>query len=241
MITIRIAELNIGIDNKYKYIEHFASGYLTDAEPEFIVRAEDEEIEAEKNVLDIEFSPGYLESIVVYRKIAERLPAYDAFVFHGAVLNMDGAAYVFTAKSGVGKTTHTRLWLKNFGDRVHYLNGDKPIIRFFDGVPYACGTPWQGKENYGTNEIAPLRAIAFVRRGEKNSAALVPPDRITTDLITQMYLPRRDGATLARTMKMANKLVGSLRLVELKVNMQDSAALVAFTVLSGEKDSLFEE
>ena len=241
MITIRIAELNIGIDNKYKYIEHFASDYLTDAEPEFVVRAEDEEIEKEKSILDVEFSPGYLESIVVYRKIAEVLPSYDAFVFHGAVLNMDGAAYVFTAKSGVGKTTHTRLWLKNFGDRVHYLNGDKPIIRFFDGVPYACGTPWQGKENYGTNELAPLRAIAFVRRGEKNSATLVTPDKVTTDLITQMYLPRRDAATLVSTMKMANRLVGSLRLVELKVNMQDTAASIAHRVLSGEVDSLCEE
>ena len=241
MITIRIAELNIGIDNKFKYIEHFAADYLTDAEPDFTVRAEDWEIEKERNTVDVEFSPGYLESIVVYRKIAEKLPAYDAFVFHGAVLNMDGNAYVFTAKSGVGKTTHTRLWQKNFTDRVHYLNGDKPIIRFFDGVPYACGTPWQGKENYGTNEIAPIRAIAFLRRGEKNSASVVPPNSITTDLITQMYLPRGEGSSLLQTMKMADRLVRSTRLVELNVNMQDSAALVAYAVLSGEKESIYEE
>lgn len=240
MITIRIAELNIGIDNKYKYIEHFAADYLTEAEPEFTVRAEDEEIEQERKKSDIEFSKGYLESIVVYRKIAEILPSYDAFVFHGAVLNFDGEAYAFTAKSGVGKTTHTRLWLKNFGQRVHYLNGDKPIIRFFDGVPYACGTPWQGKENYGVNEITRLSAIAFVRRGEKNSATLVNSDRITADLITQMYLPRSQGASIIMTMKMADRLVRSVRLVELKVNIEDTAALVAHKVLSGECDTFSE-
>ncbi len=240
MITIKIAGLNVGIENKHRYIERLAEDYITDASPDFIVSAEDSEIAAERECVEVAFSDGYLESIVVYRKIAERLPSYDAFVFHGAVLNLDGVAYAFTAKSGVGKTTHTRLWLKHFGDRVHYLNGDKPIIRFIDGKPYACGTPWQGKENYGVNEMAPLVGIAFLRRGEKNRAALVPSSEVITDLVTQMYMPRNTAQAMLSTMRMADRVISSVRLVELYCNMDDTAAIISHSVLSGKADEASE-
>ena len=137
MITIKVAGLAIGIDNRFEYITRLAADYLTDEPPLFTVRATEEDIAEEARMTDVRFPDGYLESIVSYRKIAEILPTYDAFVFHGAVLNYGGHALAFTAKSGTGKTTHTRLWLSEFGDKVHYLNGDKPIIRFIDGVPYA--------------------------------------------------------------------------------------------------------
>lgn len=231
MIRIKIAGLSVGIDNRYDYIERLAKDYLTDEPPVFTVRATDEQIRKEGECTEYDFSDGYLESIVVYRNIAERLPFYDAFVIHGAVLNLDGEAYAFTAKSGVGKTTHTRLWLDRFGKRVHYLNGDKPIIRFFDGVPYACGTPWKGKEGYGVNERAPLRAIAFLGRGAENTASEVPPDSVVTRLVTQMYLPKADARATVATMRLADRLVGCVRLVELKCNMDPSAAEVSYMAM----------
>ncbi len=236
MITIRIAELNIGVDNRFDYIEKRARDYLTDEPPLFTVSASDEELLCEKNATEIEYPDGYLEYIVVYRKIADRLPEFDGFVFHGAVLNLDGRAYAFTARSGVGKTTHTRLWLSEFGERVHYLNGDKPIIRFIDGIPYACGTPWQGKEGYGTNEKAPLSGIAFLARGTENTAQPVPPSEVVTRLITQIYIPRGSASALSLTMRLANRLIGSVRLVDLKCNMDPEAAHVSYAALSGENN-----
>ncbi len=235
MITIKIAGLAIGINNKYGFIEKLAADYLTDEPPVFTVEATEEQIRAEAGVLDIKFPDGYLESIVVYRNIAELLPSYDAFVFHGAILNYEGEAYAFTAKSGVGKTTHTRLWLQEFGDKVHYLNGDKPIIRFIDGVPYACGTPWRGKEGYGVNEIAPLRAIAFLERGVQNSAAPIPAESVVTRLVTQMYMPRGNASGAILSMRLADRITKTVRLVGLKCNMDPSAAHVSLGAMKGEK------
>lgn len=236
MFNIKIAGLTVGIDNRFEHVVRLARDYMTDGIPDFTVRASEEEILKEGQSSDTQFSDGYLESIVVYRKIAEKLPEYDGFVFHGAVLNLDGEAYAFTARSGVGKTTHTRLWMERFGERVHYLNGDKPIIRFIDGVPYACGTPWRGKENYGVNERAPLRGIAFLSRGEENSAEAVPADAVVMRLMSQIYLPRASG-TLIKTMKLADRLIKSVELVDLKCNMNISAADVAYSALCGKMDS----
>lgn len=234
MIKIKIAGLVVGINNKYGYIERLAADYLTDEAPDFTVEATEEQICEEGGILDVKFSDGYLESIVVYRNIAEILPSYDAFVFHGAILNYEGAAYAFTAKSGVGKTTHTRLWLSEFGERVHYLNGDKPIIRFIDGVPYACGTPWRGKEGYGVNEMAPLRAIAFLERGTENFATEIPAESVVTRLVTQMYMPRSNRMGAILSMRLADRITKTVRLTLLKCNMDPSAAHVSLAAMKGE-------
>lgn len=226
MITIKIAQIPIGIDNKYDYIESLAAEYLTDEEPLFTVSSTEAELDVERTMTDVEFSNGYLESIVSYRKIAEILPKYDAFVFHGAILNYDGNAYAFTARSGVGKTTHTKLWLSEFPDKAHYLNGDKPVIRIIDGVPYASGTPWRGKENFGVNEIAPLKGIALLSRGETNTAEPIEPTMGVLRLVSQMYLPS-DRDAVQMTMRLANRVINSVKFIELKCNMDPEAAHVA--------------
>lgn len=226
MIKIKLAGIVIAVDNKYDYIEKLARDYITDGEPELSVFATDEEIEEEGRAEAGAFPNGYLESIVIYRKIAERLPEYDAFVFHSAVLSYKGGAYAFTARSGVGKTTHTRLWLSEFAPDVHYLNGDKPIVRFIDGVPMVFGTPYRGKEGYGVNEKGELKAIAFVERALENSASIVSPNDISSRLVTQVYMPREPMNAL-RTLRLADRLSRSVRLVEIRVNKDPSAAHVA--------------
>lgn len=226
MIVIKLADLPIGINNRYGYIESYAKDFITDEKPIFTVEADDKDLEREASASEVTHSLGYLESIVVYRKIAERLPEYDAVVFHGAVLATGGMAYAFTARSGVGKTTHTRLWITALGTDVHYLNGDKPILRLIDGVPYAFGTPWRGKENYGVNESLPLSAIALLERGEKNSAKEIPSKDGAMGLMSQIYIPKNPSA-VALTMRVADGISRSVRFVKLKCNMEPEAAIVA--------------
>ena len=234
MITVNFADIPVGLDNKHGYTAALCADYLSDRSPLFTVCATEEEIAREREVNEIKTSDAYLESIVLYRKVAERLPEYDAVVFHGAVLNFEGRAYLFTARSGVGKTTHTRLWLRRFGDRVHYLNGDKPIIRFVDGIPYAYGTPYKGKEGYGVNERAPLRGIVFVERGEHNESFTVAPEDAVMKLVTQLYLPKRGSGAL-RALSIADRLIRGVRLVGLRCNMDVEAAEVAYRALTDEQ------
>jgi hypothetical protein len=158
VIDIRIGDIPIGIENRFPLIAAMCRDYLSDGtDRAFSVSVTDEDLADEAEMADAEYSDAYLESIAAYRKIAERIPSYNAFVFHGAVIAYKGNAYAVTARSGVGKTTHLRLWGEAFGKNVHVLNGDKPILRVINGTVYAAGTPWRGKENYGVNEMLPLR------------------------------------------------------------------------------------
>ena len=228
MLVIKIADIAIGLDNRYEFIEKFAADYLSDEQPEFTVCATDEDIEAERKIAEASYPSDYLESIVMYRKIAEKLSEYEALVFHGAVIELDGKAYAITAHSGVGKTTHVRLWLREFGDRVRILNGDKPILRVIDGKIYACGTPWRGKEHYGVNAMRELAGIAFLDRGLENRAYRIDSKGITLKFMNQIYLGKKDALMISRTMRLADKILKCVPLYQLECNMDPEAAHVAY-------------
>ena len=232
MITIKIAGLAIGIDNRFSDVERMTQEYTTADKPLFSVTVSDEDIKKEREESQTDFNDGYYEFTVAYRKIAERLSEYDAFLFHGSVIDLAGNAYVITAPSGTGKTTHTRLWLEEFSGEASILNGDKPIIRIIDGIPYACGTPWQGKERYGKNEIRPLRGFAFLTRGAENRATPIEPSEAVTAFMTQIYLPKQSQMGLIKTMRLADTVIRGVKLVSLECNMDPEAAHICRAALT---------
>lgn len=226
MINIKIAGLTVEIDNKYPNIEYSAVDYLTDGKADFSVSASKEDLEAERALAEEDFPDAYCESIALYRQIAEKIPEYDGFLFHGSVIDFKNKAYVITAHSGVGKTTHTGLWLSEFGDEVSVINGDKPIIRFIDGIPYACGTPWMGKEGYGKNDMKELGGFVFLSRGEKNKAMEISEADAVMRFMSQLYLPKKSKMNLLKTMQLADKVIKSAKLIHLECNTDKEAAHV---------------
>lgn len=104
-----------------------------------------------------QFSDAYLETLAVYRKIADILLSCDTLLFHGSVVAVDREGYLFTAKSGTGKSTHTRLWREYFGERAIMVNDDKPLLHITDSGVTAYGTPWDGKHRLSKNIEVPLK------------------------------------------------------------------------------------
>lgn len=87
---------------------------------------------------------------------------------HASVTVNDGLAYLFLAKSGTGKSTHSRMWLENIPGS-YLLNDDNPVVRTYDdGRVLAYGTPWSGKTPCYKNEVVPVGAFVKIRRSEEN-------------------------------------------------------------------------
>ena len=236
MITIRIAELNIGIKYRYEFTRSYVKEYITDAEPDFIVEATDEDLAAERKLAEEPTENEYLEYVAIYRKIADKLTEYGGAVFHGAVIEYGGKAYMITARSGVGKTTHVRLWLARFGDKVSILNGDKPVIRDIDGKIYVSGTPWNGKEGYGKRGTLLLSGIAFLERGEENSYKVLTANESLVRFMGQIYMNNENPTVLIKTLRLADKVLSEVPLYEFRCNMDISAAdMAAGAFLSNEK------
>ena len=91
---------------------------------------------------------------------------------HASVTVKDGRGFLFLGKSGTGKSTHSRLWLKNVpGSRL--LNDDNPVIRLVDGIPRVFGTPWSGKTHCYINEDYPVGAFVRINRAPHNAIRMM--------------------------------------------------------------------
>ena len=232
MFVIELAENRIRIDNQYPFVERQCRelGYTAAGEEaDFEVRVTDEEIAGEQKLGD--HTPGYCESICIYRRICEKMPEYGVFILHSAVVEVEGRAYAFAAKSGVGKSTHLSLWLKNIpGARV--LNGDKPLYRLeSDGSLTVFGTPWQGKENWGYNGKAKLAAICFLERGTVNKIRKATEDEVISRVIHQLLL-RGERQTVDRQLILLDALIHAVPYYILQCNISDEAAILCYQTLS---------
>ncbi len=178
-----------------------------------------------------QFSDGYLEALAVCRKIAERMPEYDTVLFHGSCVAVDGAGYLFAAKSGTGKSTHTRLWRELLGDRAVMVNDDKPLIRVGgDGTATAFGTPWNGKHRLGADVAVPLKGLCILERASENVIRPVSKAEAYPMLLQQVYRPL-DGGAMKKTLNLIDALAGAVRLWRLDCNMEPEAARVAYDAM----------
>ena len=172
MITLALAGVKVGIDNQYD-IEERLRDWIVPGPPDFTVRAGAEELLREDAGRGLR--PDYLEFICVYRHIAERLPEYGAFVFHGAAIVMEELAYLFTAPSGTGKTTHAQLWRYGFEGRAWFLNGDKPFSGRPGRASRSAAPPGGGRRATASTRSGPSRASACCGGGRKTASPR--PDR----------------------------------------------------------------
>ena len=173
------------------------------------------------------YSDGYLETLAAYRKIAERMPEYDTVLFHGSAIAVDGQAYLFTARSGTGKSTHARLWRELLGDRAIMVNDDKPLIRISDTGTIIYGTPWDGKHHLSNNIAVSLKAICILERAKENAILPVTREEALPMLIQQTYRPA-DPLTLAETLTLIDRLGMEVKLYRLRCNMDISAAKLSY-------------
>ncbi len=94
---------------------------------------------------------------------------HDGFVFHSSTIKYKDKGILFSAHSGTGKSTHTRLWLEYYPEEASMINDDSPLIKLVDGKPFVFGTPWSGKTDINDNVSAALSTIVFLRRAPISS------------------------------------------------------------------------
>lgn len=172
-------------------------------------------------------SKGIIESLAIYRKLCEKILDRNCVLFHCSAVAVDGKAYLFTAASGTGKSTHTRMWRQHFGGRAVMVNDDKPILRIKDDGIYVCGTPWCGKHGLQTNVEVPVQGICILRRGEENMIRKISAIDGYPDLYKQTYRPGEKDKML-KTLSMIKQMAERLPLYEMHCTISEEAAVMAW-------------
>ncbi len=117
-------------------------------------------------------------------------------LFHSAVVSYKGRGYMFLGKSGTGKSTHARLWLKYVAGS-ELMNDDNPVVRFcdeVDGKPGAVvyGSPWSGKTPCYKNVQAPVGGIVLLSQAPYNKIVRLRGVEAYAALVTSISGKRWD-------------------------------------------------
>ena len=242
--TIKLADKIICVDSLYESTLTFLNNYLTDSnELDFCVEVSGDDISNERqkyiheaqteNLPIINFSDNYLETLALYRKIVSKMSFYNTLLFHGSVVAVDDIGFLFTAKSGTGKSTHTKIWRNYFGERAVMINDDKPLISVGEDDVTVYGTPWDGKHHLSSNTSVPLKAICILERGEQNIIERISVDEAYPMFLQQTYKPT-SSIELMNTLDILDRLMNKVNIYRLKCNMEKEAAIVAYNGMKGD-------
>ena len=165
---------------------------------------------------------------------------HNGMMLHASAVEMDGKAYLFSAPCGTGKSTHARIWQKVFGEAAQVFNDDKPALRLVDGIWYAYGTPWCGKDGINQNKKLPLAGICFLKQAPENRIRRLNSQEAVSRLVSQTLYQFRTARELDRMLSIADKLVRQVPIFELENRPEPEAARMSFEAmrLAAEEESV---
>lgn len=240
--SIEIAGHAVQVSSQFESTRDYCRRYLTQETPEFSVEVTWEDMQLEQKLAYEEalregfrprvFTDPFLDRAVIQRKIAEALLHKNVLLFHGSGIAVDGKGYLFTAKSGTGKSTHTRFWMEVLAERASMVNDDKPFLRMEEDTVLLCGAPWSGKHGLDSNITVPLQGICVLERGEENQIQPASRETVLPRLLQAGCEPL-DEEKMPLFSGLVRRLAEKVPLWHMRCTKDPQAAVIAYTAMSG--------
>lgn len=233
MPKYKIADLIVEFNPKYDYLKKLSEPFIYNGEeqPVITLSRTDEQIENLFAHMKKGTIIGKAEEFSYATAFNRAVIPFGAMLVHSSAIIVNGKAYLFSAKSGEGKSTHTRLWKQLYGDEVTYINDDKPVVRIENGIATAYGTPFDGGSGIANNISAPLDGIIFLERGEENTIHKINSTPQILQLLyfsTARFINRNKAEAMLDNFE---KLIKITDFYKLTCNMNSEAAEVAHDFL----------
>ena len=232
---IKIAETVILINPYSDKMKEFCKEYLSNDNHEYEISIRLEDINRENDSF-LEYYGYTLDDVVMHeqyallRKVSEILiEDKDTILFHASSLIFNDKAYLFTAKSGTGKTTHAKMWIEKYPDAL-MINDDKPYLKLKDNEVIVYGNPWNGKEKIGNNISAKLDGILCLYQSDNNQTSDMSYSDKWDFLFKQIYLSK-NARSISNTLRIINFLIDNINITALKCNKNQDAVEVAYEAL----------
>ncbi|WP_027089500.1 hypothetical protein [Thomasclavelia saccharogumia] len=243
---IKLANKVIEVATIYSMTKKLCKDYLSQEKADFSIKIEENDIdnerikskeEDERQGINIRnFSNEYLETLAVYRKIATQMPQFNVLLFHGSVIAVDNKGYLFTAPSGTGKSTHTRLWMERFKNRAYMVNDDKPLLKIDNDIVTAYGTPWDGKHRLSTNTSVSLQGICILYQAKENTIKKINKKDALMQILQQTYRPLDNPQAYIQTLNLIDQLLNSTPVYKMGCNISQEAVNIAYEAMKMTND-----
>lgn len=141
---------------------------------------------------------------------------------HSASILYRDRAWLFSAPSGTGKSTHAALW----HDILHtpYLNGDLNLIApSADAQPMVHGLPWCGTSGIFSTTTHPLGGIIFLKQAPADSVTPLLGDNRILALSRRLISPCWDSSMLEQQMHLSREIADHILLCRLFCTKRSTA------------------
>jgi hypothetical protein len=232
MPRYEIARLIVDMEPKNELLLQRAEPYIicseVDAAPDCVIPRHRDAITAYKHKHP-ELTSEECEYLLYGAYFHNVLYDYDGFALHAAAVVYHGRAYVFSAHSGVGKSTHASLWMNRYPG-AFILNDDKPAIRMVQDGFMVFGTPFSGKFAINVNEAYPLQGICFLEQREMNHIEELSETQAIVQLLEHIQKPNNPQRAMS-LMDTFQQLLAKVSIYHMKCNKHIAAAQLSYDTM----------
>lgn len=183
--------------------------------------------EIDNNHTNIYFHSKYLSLIHIDTifsslfSLERRMYQHNHYVLHSSYIVYHDQAILFSAPSGVGKSTQASLWQKYRNIKI--INGDRTLITKDKGRYFANGWPVCGSSQICHNQSYPLAAIIMLDQGSINRVQQLPYFEKTKRLIKEITVNFHNQDYVNHYFEFIDQLINDIPIVHLTCTISEEA------------------
>ena len=143
---------------------------------------------------------------------------------HSASLLYKDKAWLFSGRSGMGKSTHTNLWKKLYDTPI--INGDLNLLGIENGLPIVYGIPWCGTSGMYDTKTYPLGGIVLLNQAPTDTVEALTLDRKQLLVCQRLISPAWSAELFDKNLDVVRKITDKIMVCKLHCTKEDSAAEV---------------
>lgn len=201
---------------------------------ERIVRVEEGDARHVRLHIPRDLAPALRENAnwLLYLAPERALLSCGRLVLHASSVLYRGRAFVFTAPSGGGKSTHASMWESALGAEV--INGDKTVLGYVGDTLYAWGSPMAGTSGIWRDLSAPVAAVVRLSKAPANSADTLGMREAFLTLYSEAVKSDNDPQFNEELLTLVDKITKHAKMLGLYCLPDESAAEFLLSFTAGE-------
>lgn len=177
--------------------------------------------------------PNTVSSVLRMLPMREIFLHFGILFLHASQITYRGKGILFSAPSGIGKTTQAKLWKKHMDAEI--ICNDRTLARKIYGEWRTYGYPIDGSEPVRTNKVNPMGAIVLLEQCNINTVQRLGPSKALPRLMRQVVLDCWSGEARTAAMELLMTLMEEIPVFLLSCTPDERAVEALETILMEDK------